>query len=616
MHVPIHRLADQLVNQIAAGEVVERPAAVVKELVENSLDAGATRIDVEVVGGGLDAIVVRDDGGGIPQAELALALAAHATSKIATLDELEAVGSLGFRGEALASILAVARFSLASRTAEAAHGWQVGGAGAASGATPEPVAMPCGTKVEVHDLFFNTPARRKFMRQPATERRHVEQRLRCLALARPEVAFGFSSDARRVLEFARAAGTVALEARVNAVCGKEFLTNALAIDEARAGLRLYGWVGLPAFARNQADLQYLFVNGRVVRDKLLGHALRRAYADVLHSTRYPAFVLYLELDPARVDVNVHPAKTEVRFRDAATVHDFMLGAVHGAIRRARPDAEQHRVETFALPARSTGVAGAEDTPRAPPAGGGFSYSAPYRAGLALGRPGAGMGVGDWALADAVRRLEVPADSVPAAAEGDGNYALGRPLAQLLGVYILAENRGGLVLVDAHAAHERVLYERLKRQLAAGAIPSQALLVPESVRLGDDEIERLLAEREKLGRLGFRFDRSGPESILLRGVPPLIAHTDCSALLAELASGSAEGDSRHLFDEALDAQERVLANVACKAAIKANRHLTLAEMDALLRDMERTERSGQCNHGRPTWVQIGMPELDRLFLRGR
>lgn len=610
MRVPIHRLADQLVNQIAAGEVVERPAAVVKELVENSLDAGATRIDVEITGGGLDSIVVRDDGSGIPKQELALALAAHATSKIATLDELEAVSSLGFRGEALASILAVARFSLASRVAGAEHGWRVGGAGATSGAVPEPVAMSRGTRVEVHDLFFNTPARRKFMRQPATERRHVDQRLRCLALARPEIGFAFASDGRRVCEFPRAAGAAALEARVDAVCGREFLANALAIDQARAGLHLYGWVGLPAFARNQADLQYLFVNGRVVRDKLLGHALRRAYADVLHSTRYPAFALYLELDAARVDVNVHPAKTEVRFREAAMVHDFMLGAVHGVIRRARPDASQHRVETFVLPAAPVGI---EDAPAGAGAAA-FRYSVPQRAGLALGCPA----VGDWALADAVRRLE---GAWPAAGETSPvadahDYALGRPLAQLLGVYILAENHDGLVLVDAHAAHERVLYERLKKQLAAGEIPSQALLVPEALRLAEDEIERLLAEREKLGRLGFRFDRSGPESILLRGVPPLIAHADCSGLLAELASGAAEGGSRHLFDEALDAQERVLANVACKAAIKANRHLTLAEMEALLRDMERTERSGQCNHGRPTWVQVGMSELDRLFLRGR
>lgn len=616
MRVPIRALPDQLVNQIAAGEVVERPAAVVKELVENSLDAGAARVGVEITGGGLDSIVVRDDGCGIPRQELTLAVAAHATSKIATLEELEAVESLGFRGEALASILAVARFAMASRCPGEEHGWRIAGAGVVDGQPPQPVAMPRGTKIEVHDLFFNTPARRKFMRKPSTEQRHVEQRLRCLALARPEVALAFSHDARRSFELPSATDDVALAARVAAVCGREFIDNALVIDEQRAGLRLHGWVGLPAFARNQADLQYLFVNGRAVRDKLLGHALRRAYADVLHSTRYPAFVLYLELDPARVDVNVHPAKTEVRFRDAAMVHDFMLGSVHGAIRRARPEISQHHVATFTVDDRGASAA-APDAPRHAGLGSTPRYAAPPRAGLALGRaPG-----GDWALADAMNGYHgypVPAAETSPGAAGvpDRDYALGRPLAQLLGVYILAENRNGLVLVDAHAAHERVLYERLKAQLAAGEIPSQALLVPEAMRLSEDEVERLVEEREKLGRLGFRYDRSGPQSILLRGVPPLLAHADPVALLGTLARGSAEGDSRHHFDEALDAQQRVLAGVACRGAIRANRHLTLAEMDALLRDMEHTQRSGQCNHGRPTWVQIGMPELDRLFLRGR
>lgn len=605
----IRVLPDQLVNQIAAGEVVERPAAVVKELVENSLDAAAGHIEVEVAGGGLDAITVTDDGSGIARDELMLALAAHATSKIGTLAELECVHTLGFRGEALASILAVSRFSLASRLRGAEHGWRVGGAGTADRMEPRPVAMAPGTRIEVHDLFFNTPARRKFMRRPATEQRHVDQRLRRLALARPEVTLGFRHEQRGGLQLAGVTDA-ALAQRVAAVCGQEFIDNAIAIDEQRGGMRLHGWIGLPAFSRAQADLQYLFVNGRDVRDRLLGHALRRAYADVLHSTRYPAFVLYLELDPSRVDVNVHPAKTEVRFRDAATVHDFALGCAHGVIRRAQPGDGQHRVaiEDFVR------VSAAADERRS------VAYrSTPVR-GLALGRPPAG----DWALAEAIADEPasgpLPREADPgrgaAAVEAQDTLPLGRAIAQLGGVYVLAENASGLVLVDAHAAHERVLYERFKAQLAAGSIPSQALLVPEPLALAADEVEALLEQRDRLGRLGLRFDRAGPTSILVRGVPVLLTRKDPAALLRDIARGGSEGDSRRHFDEALDAQERVLANMACRAAIKANRRLAAAEMDGLLRAMEHTERAGQCNHGRPTWVQIGLADLDRFFLRGR
>ncbi|HEU0197971.1 MAG TPA: DNA mismatch repair endonuclease MutL [Nevskiaceae bacterium] len=611
MRVSIRALPEQLVNQIAAGEVIERPAAVVKELVENSLDAGATRIDVDIVGGGLDSICVRDDGGGIPCDELGLALAAHATSKISTLDELEAVTSLGFRGEALASILAVARFALASRTVADAHGWKVAGAGQGDSTAPQAVAMPVGTRVDVNDLFFNMPARRKFMRKPSTEQRHVDQRLRRLALARPEVALHFSHDGRSGFALAVASGEAALRARVASLCGREFVDNALVLDEQRTGLRLRGWIGLPAFAHSQPDLQYLFVNGRDVRDKLLGHALRRAYADVLHSTRYPTFVLYLELDPTRVDVNVHPAKTEVRFRDAGLVHDFVLGCVYGAIRRAQPQAGQHQVAAAEM------IVGIADMP----AQSSFSlprtsvtqrYSPPPRPGLSLDAP-VPVG-GDWALAAALRPPTSGATPV-AVADGAGEEVLGHALAQLHGVFILAENRGGLVLVDAHAAHERVLYERLKTQLQAGTIPSQALLVPEQLSLAEDEVDGLMAQAEALASLGLRFDRAGPRAVVLRGVPPLLLHADPVALLGDIARGVAEGDGARHFDEALDAQQRVLASMACRSAIKANRRLTLPEMDALLRDMERTERSGQCNHGRPTWVQVTKPELDRLFLRG-
>jgi len=606
MTMPIRPLPAQLVNQIAAGEVVERPAAVVKELVENSLDAGATRVEVEIEQGGLDTVRVRDDGSGIPRDELGLALSPHATSKIATLDDLEAVASLGFRGEALASILAVSRLSLTSRTADVEHGWRVGGAGAPDSAAPEPATHPPGTSIEVHDLFFNTPARRKFMRAPGTEFRHIDQRLRRLALARPEVALSLRHNSRRVFELPAALDQAALPARIAAVCGQAFLDDTVTLDETRLGLRLHGWIGLPSTARGQADLQYLYVNGRDVRGKLLSHAMRRAYADVLHSTRYPAFVLYLELDPTGVDANVHPAKTEVRFREAGKVHDFLFGCVHQLIRRVQPQPEMHHHVAFSpMAASSRGFGESHYTP------------SPAR-GIGLGE----VPPGDWALALGARNVELPAeptrDDATAASLPPitANGALGQPLAQLLGVYILAQNRDGLILVDAHAGHERVLYERLKRQLLNGAIPSQALLVPETLKLAEDEVEALLASRDKLSELGISFDRSGPQSILLRGVPPLLAKTDLRPLLQDLARGGAEGDSQHHFDEALDAQSRILADMACRSAIRANRRLTLPEMEALLREMEQTERAGQCNHGRPTWVQIGMNELDRLFLRGR
>jgi DNA mismatch repair protein MutL len=604
----IQVLPDQLINQIAAGEVVERPAAVVKELVENALDAGAGHLEIDIEQGGLGMIRVRDDGCGIPREQLVLALTRHATSKIATLDDLERVASFGFRGEALPSILSVSRFGLTSRTEAEPHGWRVGGAGVLEAGAPLAAGHPVGTTVEAGDLFFNTPARRKFMRSESTEFRHVDQLVRRLALSRFELRLALRHNSRRVLELEPAADEPARAARIAKVCGDEFLANAVALDESRLGLRLWGWVALPSFARAQPDLQFLYINGRMVRDKLLGHALRRAYADVLHSTRYPAFVLFLELDPALIDVNVHPAKSEVRFRQAAQVHDFLFGCVHQLLRRIRPDPQQHhRVELHAP------AAAVPDPVQQP-----LRYAgAPYRTAA---QPSAFSGVSEpapasvaataWPLYRSAGAEPEPAAEEPAVAE----QPLGRALAQLHGVFILAENSHGLVLVDAHAAHERVLYERLKQQLEAGTIPSQALLVPEVVRVGEAEADRLEAQQAELSRLGVEIGRAGPESVALRALPPLLARTDVAALLRTLC-GEDDGSAAH-FDEVLDAQHRVLADMACRSAIKANRRLTLPEMDALLRDMEHTERSGQCNHGRPTWVQVGAEDLDRLFLRGR
>lgn len=578
--MPIRVLPEQLVNQIAAGEVVERPAAVVKELLENSLDAGARCIEIEVEQGGLARIQVRDDGAGIPRDELALALQRHATSKISSLSELERVASLGFRGEALPSILSVSRLSLISRTAAEPHGWRVSGSGTLEARSPEPAAHPPGTTIEVRDLFFNTPARRKFMRAEGTEFRHADQAVRRIALARFDCAFSLTHGPRKVFRLAAVSGESGMAQRIAELTDPEFLDHALYLDEARLGLRLWGWIALPSFSRTQPDLQHLYVNGRAVRDKLLGHALRRAYADVLHSTRYPAYILYLELDPAAVDVNVHPAKTEVRFRESSKVHDFLFGAVHQAIRRLRPDPGQHHHASFAMPVAE---------PSYPP-------STP--------RP--------LSLAEPDRPRSVFSSERPPELESP----LGQAVSQLGGIYILAQNRYGLVLVDMHAAHERVLYEQFKAALADGGIASQALLMPVAVAVNEDEADQAEAARARFLRLGLELDRSGPGTLRVRAVPSLLAQTDVAALVKSLLHEAAEQESRGHFAEVREAQERVLADMACRAAIRKGRALTVPEMNALLRDMERTELSNQCNHGRPTWVQVGMDEINRLFLRGR
>ena len=603
----IRVLPDTLVNQIAAGEVVERPAAVVKELIENSLDAGARAIEVEIEQGGAALIRIRDDGKGIARDELALALTRHATSKIGSFDDLERVATLGFRGEALPSILSVSRLKLTSRTADADHGWELGGAGQIDDSAPRPAAQPFGTTIEVRDLFFNTPARRKFLKSEATEFRQVQQAVARVALSRFDVGFVLRHNRRSVFDLAPAAGDEGRLARLRQICGAEFVEQSTTIDESRLGMRLSGWIGLPSFARASADLQYVYVNGRLVRDRLLAFALKRAFADVMHSTHHPAYVVYLELDPAAVDVNVHPQKTEVRFRDATRVHDLLFGAVHQLLRRLRPEPAQHHHVQLA----------AEPMPAVMP-----GYVAPGGAAVSVWRQSARLDLREPAVPAYAPAAWTPppatdteAAIVPVASAADAR-PLGTPLAQVHGIYVLAQNDHGLVLVDAHAGHERVLYEKLKRQLAEGGVPAQALLVPEVLSLAEDEADALDAQRETLRRYGFEFDRSGPASILVRAVPPLLARGDVGALLRELVSDETRRESVSHFGEALDAQHRVLADVACKSAIKAHRRLTLAEMDGLLRDMERTDLAGQCNHGRPTWMQITMAELDRLFLRGR
>ncbi len=589
----IRLLPEQLVNQIAAGEVVERPASVVKELIENSLDAGAECIEVGVEQGGLRLIRVRDDGCGIPCAELPLALARHATSKIMSLADLEQVTSLGFRGEALPSIAAVSRLTLTSCARGEAQAYQLTGDGGDVRSKPRPAALAPGTTVEVRDLFHAIPARRKFLKSEATEFRHARQVLERIALARFDVEFRLRHNGREVLRLSRATDPAASERRLSELCGEEFLRHALRLEHAAAGLRLSGWIAQPAFSRSQADLQYFYVNRRMVRDRLVQGAVRRAYHDVLHYSRFPAYVLYLELNPAQVDVNVHPAKHEVRFRESRLVHDFLFHAVRRALAGAAGEtAPAHRVT---LAAESVAY------PQSPSSFPQQDYGLPTQPGLRLtvAEPAAAPVFTPSLAAREVRTAELP--------------PLGFALAQLHGIYILAQNAEGLVLVDMHAGHERVLYERLKQQLTMGPVPSQPLLLP--LNLTVSETEAALAEQmaEALARAGLDLQRSGAKSVVVRALPAALGRVEAEPLVRDLLADLAV----HGGDERVEQRHHeMLGTLACRAAIKAGRRLTLAEMNQLLRDMEHTERAGMCNHGRPTWIQIGVDELDKLFLRGR
>jgi DNA mismatch repair protein MutL len=563
----IRVLPELLVSQIAAGEVVERPASVLKELLENSLDAGATGIQVTLDAGGAKRVQVDDDGAGIAREELALALARHATSKIATLEDLESVASLGFRGEALASIAAVARVEIVSRARGAAHAWSVSAEGGAPG-EPRPAARAPGTTVSVADLYFNTPARRKFLRTEATEFGHCDEAFRRIALARPEVGFTVKHNGRVSAHLA----PQSREARAAALLGAEFAAASLRVDAQAGALRLAGLAGTPQAARARADAQYFFVNGRFVRDRLLAHAAREAYRETLHGERQPAYALYLELDPRAVDVNVHPAKTEVRFREARAVHQFVLHALQRAL---APSAAEAPVSYASLAA-----------PQGPA----------IQAALAMQEPAAGY-----------RPASAP---LPASEKAP---PLGYALAQLHGVYILAQNEAGLVLVDMHAAHERILMEKMKLGLDAGAIERQSLLVPAVFRAEALEVATAEENREALDRLGLELSVAGPNELAVRAAPALLAGGDLPALARALLAELREYGAAQVLAAR---QNELLATLACHAAVRANRQLSVTEMNALLREMEATERSGSCNHGRPTWYQLTLGDLDRLFLRGR
>ena len=609
----IRLLPDTLISQIAAGEVVERPASVLKELLENSLDAGAREVGVILSQGGVKQLKVTDDGSGMDSADLPLAFARHATSKIASLDDLEQVRTMGFRGEALASIASVARVALTTRSGDAAHAWSISAEGGEQG-KPEPAAHPAGTSVEVNDLYFNTPARRKFLRIEATEFGHCMDVFNRIALSRPDVAFSLKHNGRVVSHLA--AGDAAR--RIAAVAGEEFAGSARALDENSSGLRLSGFAGSPAFSRGSRDAQYVFVNGRFVRDKLLAHALRQAYQDVMHGDRHPAYVLSLELDPHGVDVNVHPAKTEVRFRDSRAIHQFVFHAVNKALSGNAAQSPAPSVSPLLSPS-AIAARGVPSMPfkRMPyqPSLGVAQPVAAYEAMFSLPpMPGfAPAGAGARAAFERIAAAAPGAMNAQASAMEAGDHPLGYAIAQLHGIYILAQNRQGLVLVDMHAAHERILYEKLKGALDTQGMSMQKLLIPVTFNADRLEVATVEEHGDLLRRLGFDIAPLSPTALAVRAVPTMLASADAAELARALLKDVREfGGSRVLTES----QHELLSTMACHGAVRANRPLSVTEMNALLREMEITERSGQCNHGRPTWYQMSLADLDKLFLRGR
>ncbi len=591
----IRALPPQLVNQIAAGEVVERPASVVKELVENSLDAGARRVQVDIEQGGIKLVRVSDDGAGIDKADLGLALSRHATSKLQALEDLERIASMGFRGEALPAVASVSRLTLSSRARGADQAWEVAGEGGAL----RPAALAHGTVVTVRDLFYNTPARRKFLRTEKTEFGHLEQVVKRLALVRGDVGFTLRHNGRELFSAGVAGDRSGHERRLQDLLGPGFLEQALYFEHEAAGLRLHGWVARPSFSRSQADMQHFYVNRRMVRDKLVAHAVRQAYQDVLYHGRHPAYVLFLDLAPALVDVNVHPTKHEVRFREGRLVHDFLFRSLHQVL--AEPAAEPAGPPPVAMPREQAAAAPAPQRQAPMPLQVGERRAA-YRAAEQWQAPAAGVATA----------VPAPSAAPPEAQEADDN-PLGFAIAQLHGVYVLAQNRQGLVLVDMHAAHERITYESFKRARAGEGIKSQPLLVPVSVAVSRREAELVEEHAAVFAELGMEVDRLGDQSLVVRALPALLRHADAEGLLRDvLADLVVHGGSSRILERI----NEVLATMACHGSVRANRRLGLAEMNALLRDIERTERSGQCNHGRPTWTQLDMGALDKLFLRGR
>ena len=602
----IQVLSPQLANQIAAGEVVERPASVLKELVENSLDAGAQSIDIDIEQGGVKLIRIRDDGCGIGEDDLPLALSRHATSKIGNLEDLEAVSSLGFRGEALASIASVSRLSLTSNHGEGTA-WKAVSEGRDMEVDIQPASHPVGTSVEVRDLFFNTPARRKFLRTEKTEYNRIDDSIKKLALSRFDVAFNLRHNQRAQLSLRPAATQLEQEKRVADICGAPFMEQALYVDNDRHGLRLWGWIGLPTFSRSQADLQHFFVNGRAIRDKVVTHAVRQAYQDVLYHGRHPAYVLFLEITPSDVDVNVHPTKHEVRFRESGSIHSFISSTIKKALAEDRPQdhlQSNHPSSEQGQQFQSQALQQEQQNSQWQPSMQ-FSDHRPSTHGTAAPMTAyqSLYSTDQSSLPESGLDFDTPQDVPP----------LGYAIAQLKGIFILAENTEGLIVVDMHAAHERITYERMKRDFDDQGLISQPLLVPESLAVSQREADAAEQHNDIFTKLGFTLERAAAESIIVRQIPAILRGSEVEALLRDVLSDLLEhGTSERIRDHI----NEILSTMACHGSVRANRKLTIPEMNGLLRDMEATERSGQCNHGRPTWSQLTLDQLDKLFLRGR
>ncbi|HFC93609.1 MAG TPA: DNA mismatch repair endonuclease MutL [Leucothrix mucor] len=613
----IQQLPSHLINQIAAGEVVERPASVVKELLENSLDAGATQIELEIEQGGSKRIRIRDNGCGIPKDELSLALSRHATSKIASLDDLEHVRSLGFRGEALPSIASVSRLTISSKSEAHQQSWTLSGNGGDEFDQPEPCSHPQGTTIDVRDLFFNVPARRKFLKTEKTEFRHIEDVVKKISLSRFKTGISLKHGSKTVLHLQPAKDRTSSERRVAEIFGPAFMEQSLYVEVEATGLRLWGWVGLPTFSRSQADLQYFYVNERIIRDRIVTHAVRQAYQDVLYHGRHPAYLLFLELDPEQVDVNAHPTKHEVRFREARLVHDFLYRTLHKALADIRPNATEQEPTHLNNTADNRGQA---------------QNNYPFQ------NTQANLTIPVRDQMEVYKQLHQAPDSknsnpfIPhspnensytpssLAVQTENNYRdtgeippLGFALAQLHGIFILAENAQGLIIVDMHAAHERITYEHLKKSMAKDNIRSQPLLVPNPVAVSKKEANCAIEHAEVFEQLGFSIDRLAPEKLVIRAVPSLLKKADTASLLRDVLADLLQHGSSERIQQTMN---EILSTMACHGSVRANHKLNVAEMNALLRDMERTERSGQCNHGRPTWTQLTLDQLDKLFMRGQ
>ena len=611
----IKRLTPRLANQIAAGEVVERPASVIKELLENALDAGATRIDIALENGGVKRMLVRDNGEGVSADDLKLALERHATSKIKEQEDLEGISTLGFRGEALASIASVSKLTMTSNASDEKSGWRVRSEGESMRSALEPAAHPRGTTVDVEDLFYNTPARRKFLRTERTELSRIEDIVRKISLSHPAVQLQLTHQGKSLRQYASAMSMAEREFRVRQALGAAFIDAAMYFEEQKEGMTLSGWVATPSYSRSQADQQYFFVNGRSIRDKVLSHAVRQGYHDVLHHGRQPAYVIFFELDPRLVDVNVHPTKHEVRFRESRSVHNFIFSTVHHVLSRSLAKGGA------ATPSQEESMPGAQYDP------GSSSLSSNLFSQRSLlmaereGRPQSLSAALDFLAMANPRSKAFEPGAAPLAQAGSSDAAqneqeippLGYAIGQLLGVYILAQNESGLIVVDMHAAHERITYEQMKQQMDEAGVTSQPLLVPQSVAVSTREVSALESHRDVLLARGLRLEVASDESIIIRAVPALLQREHAEQLVRDVLADLVEyGQTERLTEQ----RDELLATMACHGAVRANRRLSLQEMNHLLRLMEETERSSQCNHGRPTWFQISLAELDSLFSRGR